>query len=68
MDPLPPAGASAGTGDPDSVAVMPWVVPRLAELLGRDLAAEPATTGPGRPSSGRSPRRASALWPVLVLL
>jgi hypothetical protein len=24
---------------------MPWVVPRLAELLGRDLATEPATTG-----------------------
>ena len=40
-----PAGISAGTGDPDSVAVMPWVVPRLSELLGRDLGAEPATTG-----------------------
>jgi hypothetical protein len=26
-------------------AVMPWVVPRLAELLGRDLAGEPASGG-----------------------
>jgi hypothetical protein len=40
-----PAGVSLGSGEPDSVAVVPWVVPRLAELLGRDLATEPATTG-----------------------
>jgi hypothetical protein len=40
-----PAGVSLGPGEPGSVAVMPWVVPRLAELLGRDLATEPATTG-----------------------
>jgi hypothetical protein len=40
-----PAGVSAGPGDPDTAAVMPWVVPRLSELLGRDLAAEPAATG-----------------------
>jgi 2',3'-cyclic-nucleotide 2'-phosphodiesterase (5'-nucleotidase family) len=40
-----PAGVSIGAGEPDSVAVMPWVVPRLAELLGRDLVSEPATTG-----------------------
>jgi hypothetical protein len=40
-----PAGVSAGDGEPESVAVMPWVVPRLAELLDRDLVAEPAATG-----------------------
>jgi len=40
-----PAGVSAGTADPDAVAVMPWVVPRLAELLDRDLATELAPTG-----------------------
>jgi 2',3'-cyclic-nucleotide 2'-phosphodiesterase (5'-nucleotidase family) len=40
-----PAGVSVGAGEPDAVAVMPWVVPRLAELLGRDLVSEPATTG-----------------------
>jgi 2',3'-cyclic-nucleotide 2'-phosphodiesterase (5'-nucleotidase family) len=40
-----PAGLSSGTTDPDSVAVMPWVVPRLAELLDRDLAPELAATG-----------------------
>ena len=40
-----PAGVSLGPGEPGSVAVMPWVVPRLAGLLGRDLATEPATTG-----------------------
>jgi len=38
-----PAGVSAGNGEPETVAVMPWVVPRLAELLGRDLVSEPAT-------------------------
>ena len=59
---------SAGTGDPDSVAVMPWVVPRLGELLGRDPAAEPAATGTREAPSGRSASRASALWPVPVLL
>ena len=40
-----PAGVSAGTADLDAVAVMPWVVPRLAELLDRDLVTEPAATG-----------------------
>jgi 2',3'-cyclic-nucleotide 2'-phosphodiesterase (5'-nucleotidase family) len=40
-----PAGVSAGDGEPGSVAVMPWVVPRLAELLERDPAAELAATG-----------------------
>ena len=40
-----PAGVSAGNGEPGTVAVMPWVVPRLAELLGRDLVSEPATGG-----------------------
>jgi 2',3'-cyclic-nucleotide 2'-phosphodiesterase (5'-nucleotidase family) len=40
-----PAGVSVGDGAPDSVAVMPWVVPRLAELLERDLVAELASTG-----------------------
>jgi 2',3'-cyclic-nucleotide 2'-phosphodiesterase (5'-nucleotidase family) len=40
-----PAGVSAGTTDPASVAVMPWVAPRLAELLGRDLVTEQAATG-----------------------
>jgi 2',3'-cyclic-nucleotide 2'-phosphodiesterase (5'-nucleotidase family) len=39
------AGVSAGTADPDAVAVMPWVVPRLAELLDRDLVTELAATG-----------------------
>jgi len=39
------AGLSAENRDPDAVAVMPWVVLRLAELLDRDLATEPATTG-----------------------
>jgi 2',3'-cyclic-nucleotide 2'-phosphodiesterase (5'-nucleotidase family) len=40
-----PAGVSVGAGEPGSVAVMPWVVPRLAELLDRDLDSELATTG-----------------------
>jgi 2',3'-cyclic-nucleotide 2'-phosphodiesterase (5'-nucleotidase family) len=40
-----PAGVSAGNGEPETVAVMPWVVPRLAELLGRDLVSEPASGG-----------------------
>jgi hypothetical protein len=40
-----PAGVSVGNGEPETVAVMPWVVPRLAELLGRDPASEPATGG-----------------------
>jgi 2',3'-cyclic-nucleotide 2'-phosphodiesterase (5'-nucleotidase family) len=40
-----PAGVSAGNGEPGTVAVMPWVVPRLAELLGRDLVSEPASGG-----------------------
>ena len=39
------AGVSAGAGAPRSLAVMPWVVPRLGELLGRELASEPAATG-----------------------
>ena len=39
------AGVSAGDGEAGTVAVVPWVVPRLAELLGRDLASEPATGG-----------------------
>jgi hypothetical protein len=39
------AGVSAGNEDTDTVAVMPWVVPRLAELLGRDLVSEPSDTG-----------------------
>jgi len=40
-----PAGVSAANGKAETVAVMPWVVPRLAELLGRDLVDEPATGG-----------------------
>ncbi|HJU00633.1 MAG TPA: hypothetical protein VJ966_05430, partial [Actinomycetes bacterium] len=40
-----PAGISAGNGDPETVAVVPWVVPRLAELLGRELVSEPASGG-----------------------
>jgi hypothetical protein len=40
-----PAGVSVGDGEPGSVAVMPWVVPRLAELLERDLVTELAATG-----------------------
>ena len=40
-----PAGVSAGNGEPGTVAVMPWVVPRLAELLGRDLVSERASGG-----------------------
>jgi hypothetical protein len=40
-----PAGVSIGDREPEAVAVMPWVVPRLAELLGRELVSEPATTG-----------------------
>ena len=40
-----PAGVSVGAREPETVAVMPWVVPRLAGLLGRDLVSEPATTG-----------------------
>ncbi|MDF2738852.1 MAG: hypothetical protein K0S88_218 [Actinomycetia bacterium] len=58
-----PAGVSVGNGEPDSVAVMPWVVPRLAELLERDLVSQPAPTG-GREAlrraletSGPPPRR-----------
>jgi 2',3'-cyclic-nucleotide 2'-phosphodiesterase (5'-nucleotidase family) len=39
------AGVSVGNGEPEAVAVMPWVVPRLGELLGRDLVSEPAATG-----------------------
>jgi 2',3'-cyclic-nucleotide 2'-phosphodiesterase (5'-nucleotidase family) len=39
------AGVSVGTREPEAVAVMPWVVPRLGELLGRDLVSEPAATG-----------------------
>jgi hypothetical protein len=38
-------GVSMADGDPDSVAVMPWMVPRLAELLDRDPAAQLASTG-----------------------
>ena len=41
-DALPDAG---GAGEPASLAVLPWVVPRLGELLGRELAGEPAATG-----------------------
>ena len=40
-----PAGVSAGNGEPETVAVMPWVAPRLAELLGRELVSEPASGG-----------------------
>jgi 2',3'-cyclic-nucleotide 2'-phosphodiesterase (5'-nucleotidase family) len=40
-----PAGVSAGPGEPETLAVMPWVVPRLAELLGRDLVSEPGSGG-----------------------
>jgi 2',3'-cyclic-nucleotide 2'-phosphodiesterase (5'-nucleotidase family) len=39
------AGVGVGDGEPGTVAVMPWVVPRLAELLGRDLVSEPASGG-----------------------
>ena len=60
------AGVSVGDGDPEEVAVMPWVVPRLAELLERDLVSQPAPTG-GREAlrraletSGPPPRRATA--------
>jgi hypothetical protein len=37
-----PAGSSQATGDPESVAVMPFVVSRLSELLDRELAGEVA--------------------------
>ena len=40
-----PAGLSAGNGEPETVAVVPWALPRLAELLGRDLVGEPASGG-----------------------
>jgi len=40
-----PAGVSVGDGEPGTVAVMPWVVPRLAELLDRELATEQAGGG-----------------------
>jgi 2',3'-cyclic-nucleotide 2'-phosphodiesterase (5'-nucleotidase family) len=40
-----PAGVSAQNGEAETVAVMPWVVPRLAELLGRELVSEPARGG-----------------------
>jgi hypothetical protein len=40
-----PAGVSSRRADPSTVAVLPFVVPRLAELLGRDLVGEPAGTG-----------------------
>jgi 2',3'-cyclic-nucleotide 2'-phosphodiesterase (5'-nucleotidase family) len=37
-----PAGTSVGSGRPTTVAVLPAVVPHLAEWLGSDLTAEPA--------------------------
>jgi hypothetical protein len=37
-----PAGTSAGPGEPATVAVIPGVVPRLSEWLGRELDGEPA--------------------------
>gem|GEM_PF-4684402 len=40
-----PAGVSVADEEPGSVAVMPWVAPRLAELLDRDLVPELAATG-----------------------
>jgi 2',3'-cyclic-nucleotide 2'-phosphodiesterase (5'-nucleotidase family) len=61
-----PAGVSVGDGEPGSVAVMPWVVPRLAELLDRDPVSQPAATGAraavlrALESPGPPPRR----WPA----
>jgi 2',3'-cyclic-nucleotide 2'-phosphodiesterase (5'-nucleotidase family) len=40
-----PNGVSAGRRDPHVVAVAPFAVPRLAELLNRDLDHEPADVG-----------------------
>jgi hypothetical protein len=40
-----PAGSSARTDDPRTVAVVSFVAPRLGELVGRELAGEPADLG-----------------------
>jgi 2',3'-cyclic-nucleotide 2'-phosphodiesterase (5'-nucleotidase family) len=40
-----PAGVSATVGDPASVAVMPFVLGRLGELLGRELDGVPSAIG-----------------------
>jgi hypothetical protein len=40
-----PAGVSAGTASPRTVAVLPHIVPRLSEVLDRPIATEPATGG-----------------------
>jgi 2',3'-cyclic-nucleotide 2'-phosphodiesterase (5'-nucleotidase family) len=40
-----PAGTSTDSADPRTVAVLPHILPRLAELLGRDLVSEPAPIG-----------------------
>jgi hypothetical protein len=40
-----PAGTSTDSADPRTVAVLPHIVPRLGELLGRDLVSEPAPIG-----------------------
>jgi 2',3'-cyclic-nucleotide 2'-phosphodiesterase (5'-nucleotidase family) len=40
-----PAGVSVGVEEPSTVAVLPFVVPRLAHLVDRGLAGEPAGIG-----------------------
>jgi hypothetical protein len=40
-----PAGKSAAVEEPGTLAVISWVVPRLAELLQREPASQPATSG-----------------------
>jgi hypothetical protein len=40
-----PAGISTGTTSPRTVAMLPHIVPRLGELLGRPLSAEPGAGG-----------------------
>ncbi len=40
-----PAGVSTGATEPATVAVTPFVLPRLAEMLGRSPESEPASVG-----------------------
>jgi hypothetical protein len=40
-----PSGISADTNEPRTLAVEPVFVPRLGELLGRQIEAEPAPIG-----------------------
>jgi 2',3'-cyclic-nucleotide 2'-phosphodiesterase (5'-nucleotidase family) len=40
-----PSGISTGAGEPQTVAVLPFLVPRISDLLGRPVDAEPADVG-----------------------